>query len=108
MGVGLQLCLIDGGDSLQLDLLPAASAREGMERRALRGGGGGGDTEIYCVISQRGGSPSEGVGQKSGVKIGWPHVKRGTKVPRTPPMGAFGPRATLMQWLRRGALVRTP
>ena len=70
MGVGLQLCLIDGGDSLQLDLLPAASAREGMERRALRGGGGGGDTEIYCVISQRGGSPSEGVGQKSGVKIG--------------------------------------
>jgi hypothetical protein len=59
MGVGLQLCLIDGGDSLQLDLLPAASAREGMERRALRGGGGGGDTEIYCVISQRGGSPSK-------------------------------------------------
>jgi hypothetical protein len=55
MGGGLQLCLIDGGDSLQLDLLPAASAREGMERRALRGGGGGGDTEIYCVISQRGG-----------------------------------------------------
>ena len=38
MGVGLQLWHIDGGDSLQLALLPAASAREGMERRERAGG----------------------------------------------------------------------
>jgi hypothetical protein len=38
MGVGLQLCLIDGGDSLQLDHWPAASARGGMERRERAGG----------------------------------------------------------------------
>jgi hypothetical protein len=36
MGVGLNLCVIDGGDYLQLDLLPAASTRERKERRDLR------------------------------------------------------------------------
>lgn len=56
MGVGLQLCLIDGGDSLQLDHWPAASARGGMERRERAGGGGGGDREFRCIIS-KGGDP---------------------------------------------------
>ena len=56
MGVGLQLWHIDGGDSLQLALLPAASAREGKERRERAGGGGGGDREFRCIIS-KGGDP---------------------------------------------------
>ena len=54
MGVGLQLCPIDGGDSLQVDLLLAASAHGGNALRPPRGGRGGSDRGFYCIIKKRG------------------------------------------------------